>query len=1800
MQLKLIQSEQAFLKSMKSTSVFLPFCFFLFLTGMNVLAYGPANFFPSAPSLWLVDAGDDVQICQGDTVQLSATGANSYEWMPAAGLSCTNCPDPLAFPDSTTMYYVMGNDGSTDSVLVTVFSPPQILSVIPTSPSDCNVFNGAIVIVTATTPHALEYSINGGNGWQSNGVFTALSPGNYSIVVRNASGVCVVDGGNLTLTAPNSPEILNVVGVDPTLCDTPNGSIVISTAGGITPLQYSIDGGMTWQGQNTFQLLGSGDYDIVVRNADGSCEVSGGTLSLTASPDEPDITGVFAAAPGTCGGNDGLITVSVSNDPGNFQYSIDGGSTWQTGNSYTGLEEGVYHILVRRGDGTCMTDGGFEELISSDRPVVIGTSVVDPQGCGVANGNITVLAFGASTLEFSADGGNTWQISNIFSGLSGGNYDVFVRNTGGSCLTPVDMVTLQSSAAPVISGVSFNDPGGCGQNNGSINISADGNAALEYSIDDGATWSASPAFSGLGAGDYHVAIRFADGTCEVFYQLNPVLLEDQGTPPVINNVVVTQPSGCSSSDGAIAIQAAGSGALEYSINNGATFQAGSSFTGLGAGNYVIVVKETATSCSATSNAILTASSCIDTVQVTIPAGTTTQYCLDPSVFNIPGNLSGAGFCDQGNAATVAATGINLACVDLVPASGFTGTSPDLICTIHCFNNNASLCDTTYIQVTVQAQTNCDDIFLQDTIETPFLGNPTPVCIPLSPTMANAYDLLFNGTPLTFLQGCDYDSVVVYTYAFLIGGGFNGPYTLDGWSVNASNFTGFFNNVNELVDLMNTFDPTGNWQINALASIIYGGNLMNQYGDIELTHVPTGSQSIQMTNFSIVPNGFVVNLTNPNLNVLIATDPATGCSDTLYINPFDNPVFPDTLYFTTTVNTQTSTVCLDGLELPGGNIVNVGYCDLPGNGIVPLMNDTCFYYLPNLNYVGQDTFCMLVCGDGFPQVCDTTVVYVTVLPEIDTVFLTIPTGVASIDTCFNNFIIELPGTVTSAQFCGINQAEIEGQVNDTCLVFTPVNNFAGTTEACVVHCSGAVCDTTIVIITVEPPVICDEVFTQNALSILTPDGTGGLCIPIPPGEIVGYEVSIDGVVFSQSFTPCDFQEQVSYNYAGLPAGPYFLESWTVNGTTFFGNVQDLASLVDSMNVWDPNGNWTNDLPTTSLNGGVSGSDYSDLVISQVGVGTETLQALLIQVAKGSALTLTGFGAHEVLVVASNGCADTITVTLNPYQITTDTIYLETTLNTSISPICIGTEELLGNFTSMNFCSLAANGTLGMVNDTCVSYLPGLNFTGDDSFCLVVCDDNQPQVCDTLVVFVTVTIPVDTIYIDATTVEPFDTCLLGDVLQLPGAIDTAVVCGANPAEVSATFNGNCVIIDLEDDFLGTTTLCVVHCTADNPPVCDTTIIIVNFDGVVVPCPEIFNPDEVFISLENNQGEVCLSVPVTEISNYEVTLDGNMYGGNLAACDFDSVYNYFYGLVFGQGQTGPYVVTWSANGNTFNATVINIAELVNFMNDWDPAGDWIQQPGSFTIVSSNENGVYGDLTITHAGTGIISVLGADFNGIPAGTLITITGSGSHEVVLTENATGCSDTLTVNAVTLANVIDIVTVEDVPSEVICIDTGGLPGNFTELAVCQAPANGLLIINGNCFTYNPLSAFVGNDQGCVVVCDDLGNCDTTLLNITVTPLCSLYDFFPDGVQDLQVTDCADIAAYCTPVLLDSISQFGVLDNGLVYSGGFVPCNTDFTQISLDTGYHEVVFVHLNTGCQDTLFTNVSCTSDSTGCGVIAL
>ena len=71
-----------------------------------------------------IEAGSDIEICEGEQVQLNALGSTlQYAWSPTLALSNPNISDPIASPITDVMYFIHHFDGmcsATDSVFVKV------------------------------------------------------------------------------------------------------------------------------------------------------------------------------------------------------------------------------------------------------------------------------------------------------------------------------------------------------------------------------------------------------------------------------------------------------------------------------------------------------------------------------------------------------------------------------------------------------------------------------------------------------------------------------------------------------------------------------------------------------------------------------------------------------------------------------------------------------------------------------------------------------------------------------------------------------------------------------------------------------------------------------------------------------------------------------------------------------------------------------------------------------------------------------------------------------------------------------------------------------------------------------------------------------------------------------------------------------------------------------------------------------------------------------------------------------------------------------------------------------------------------------------------------------------------------------------------------------------------------------------------------------------------------------------------------------------------------------------------------
>ena len=141
---------------------------------------------------------------------------------------------------------------------------------------------------------------------------------------------------NGSVTVSENPEIVitSITPVQPSCFGSVDGVITITASGGTGALDYSINNGVTYQPSYTFGSLPQGTYDIVVKDSRGctksAVQILTQPVALNAS--------VTAQTNITCfGGNTGSVTVTATAGTGTapYQYSINGGVTWQGNGTFS-------------------------------------------------------------------------------------------------------------------------------------------------------------------------------------------------------------------------------------------------------------------------------------------------------------------------------------------------------------------------------------------------------------------------------------------------------------------------------------------------------------------------------------------------------------------------------------------------------------------------------------------------------------------------------------------------------------------------------------------------------------------------------------------------------------------------------------------------------------------------------------------------------------------------------------------------------------------------------------------------------------------------------------------------------------------------------------------------------------------------------------------------------------------------------------------------------------------------------------------------------------------------------------------------------------------------------------------------------------------------------------------------------------------------------------------------------------------------------------------------------------------------
>lgn len=470
-------------------------------------------------------------------------------------------------------YYVKDSNGCLDSIAFTITEPAILgASISNTVDVTCNGDGDGQFMVNATggtTPY--EYSIDGTN-FGSDALFSGLSGDNYTVTVKDANDCEITE--SVTLLEPD-PLVVSENTVTDVLCAGGNeGALSVSSTGGMTPFEYSINNG-AFDVASSFTDLLAGNYTITVRDAN-MC-----TANTTITIEEPNVLSATSTATNTstCLATDGSLEITVAGGISPYSYQLDGG-TAQTSNVFLGVAAGLYSIKVTDANG-CETM--VEQAIDDPVTSTVASTQTNVTCNGATDGSLSLTVTGGTTpLLYSLDGGATTQSESTFSGLAAGNYTVTVIEDSG-CRQSVTITITEP--AEVSGTLTVTDPTCFGTDSGSISVAASGGTGVyEYSL-DGTNFQSGNEFVSLSSGNYTVTIRDANGCLTT----NTNVLED---PAEITGTTTIVDASCQGAEnGTISVSVSnGVAPFSYSLDGG-TGQASNVFDSLDPGTYSIEITD---------------------------------------------------------------------------------------------------------------------------------------------------------------------------------------------------------------------------------------------------------------------------------------------------------------------------------------------------------------------------------------------------------------------------------------------------------------------------------------------------------------------------------------------------------------------------------------------------------------------------------------------------------------------------------------------------------------------------------------------------------------------------------------------------------------------------------------------------------------------------------------------------------------------------------------------------------------------------------------------------------------------------------------------------------------------------------------------------------------------------------------------------------------------------------------------------------------------------------------------------------
>ncbi len=363
---------------------------------------------------------------------------------------------------------------------------------------------------------------------------------------------------------------------------------------------------------------------------------------------------------------------------------------------------------------------------------------------------------------------------------------------------------------------------------------------------------------------------------------------------------------------------------------------------------------------------------------------------------------------------------------------------------------------------------------------------------------------------------------------------------------------------------------------------------------------------------------------------------------------------------------------------------------------------------------------------------------------------------TVDTCLS---LPAGSTLSGLQHCGVGLPSATMTLTaSNCIRVTPSVNFVGIDTFCAQSCdvNGQNCRQMKFILNVEAARLgaCNILNGMTDINLMPRVCGENACYCIVGTSLNTlrdeYTVTDNGQPYTGGFGGCQFDTIFSYNYFTVPSmggsGPYRLDYWRVNGVERqISSFQTPQELTDSMNRWDPMGNWRLDASRFLIFGGDMRSQYGEMKITRLANLAFGLLELNTGLISNGVKFCLSRGLHTLIFTNNTSdCADTLRANVFCSDVQSAPIavddYVKTSKNTAKSIAATLNDTLNGVFQSLVALGQPLHGSVGFQNAKTFLYTPNTDFCGRDSFDYRVC--NGFGLCDVGRIYIETTCGNDT--------------------------------------------------------------------------------------------------------------------------------------------------------------------------------------------------------------------------------------------------------------------------------------------------------------------------------------------------------------------------------------------------------------------------------------------------------------------------